>query len=139
MAVAIGAAHVSSYAFDTNIIIDALLGHPAAGVELKRAAAGSRRLWISRMTWIEVMSKGEEGAMQGTERFLAGFAIDEIDEEIGSRAATLRRERPRLRSPDAIILATALVRGRILVTRNTRDFPETMPGIRVPYKLQAGS
>ncbi|SFF85210.1 hypothetical protein SAMN05518801_102200 [Novosphingobium sp. CF614] len=87
------------------------------------------------MAWIEVMSKGEGKALQETEAFLSGFAIDEIDEEISTRAAGLRRERPRLRSPDAIILASALVRGRILVTRNTKDFPAAMPGIRVPYTL----
>jgi hypothetical protein len=47
----------------------------------------------------------------------------------------LRRERPRLKSPDAIILATAQIRGRVLITRNTKDFPAAMPGIRVPYTL----
>jgi predicted nucleic acid-binding protein len=51
------------------------------------------------------------------------------------RAAALRRERPRLKLPDAIILATAQTRGRVLVTRNTKDFPAEMPGIRVPYVL----
>jgi predicted nucleic acid-binding protein len=36
---------------------------------------------------------------------------------------------------DAMILAAAQVNGAILVTRNTRDFPANMPGIRVPYTL----
>ena len=36
---------------------------------------------------------------------------------------------------DAYILATAQVNGAILVTRNTKDFPVNMPGIRVPYTL----
>jgi hypothetical protein len=36
---------------------------------------------------------------------------------------------------DAMILATAQVNGAILVTRNTKDFPANMPGIRVPYTL----
>lgn len=126
---------MTTIAFDTNIVIDALLGIPAARNELRRAAAGGQRLWISRMAWTEVMSKGEGRMLQETEAFLLGFAIDEIDEEISARAASLRRERPRLRVSDAIILASALVRGRILVTRNTRDFPANMPGIRVPYSL----
>lgn len=125
---------MTSFAFDANIVIDALLGSPAARAELRRAASISRA-WISRMAWIEIMSKGEGRALQDTEKFLAGFGIDEIDEEIAARAASLRRERPRLRAPDAIILASAIVRGRILVTRNTKDFPATMPGIRVPYSL----
>ena len=67
--------------------------------------------------------------------FLSRFGIDEIDEEISLRAAALCRERPRLKSPAAIILATAQIRGRVLITRNTKDFPAEMPGIRVPYTL----
>jgi predicted nucleic acid-binding protein len=126
---------VTTFAFDAIIVIDALLGRPAAHAELRRAGTVGRRVWISRMAWIEVMSKGEGRAIQDTEMFLAGFGIDEIDEEIAMRAAALRRERPRLRSPDAIILASAIVRGRILVTRNTKDFPASMPGIRVPYSF----
>lgn len=124
---------MSGYAFDANIIIDALLGFEPARVEIRRAAHAAARVWISRMTWIEVLSKGPDAALKEAEAFLAGFSIDELDSEIASRAATLRRERPRLKSPDAIILASALVRGRVLVTRNTKDFPAAMPGIRVPY------
>lgn len=87
------------------------------------------------MAWIEVMSKGEPRDLPLVRDFLTGFAIDEIDIEISDHAAALRRERAKLRAPDAIILASAQVRGRILVTRNTKDFPATMPGIRVPYTL----
>ncbi len=125
---------MSGYAFDANIVIDALLGYKGARAELKRVTGGGRA-WLSRMAWIEVMSKGDGLALREMEYFLNGFAIDEIDKEIAERAASLRRERPKLRSPDAIILATALVRGRVLITRNTKDFPATMPGIRVPYIL----
>jgi predicted nucleic acid-binding protein len=124
---------VSGFAFDSNIIIDALRGFPQAHAELQRASSTGGRLWISRLVWIEVMSKGSGEGLRRAEYFLTGFAIDEVDEEIGTRAASLRRERPRLKLPDSIILATALTRGRILVTRNTKDFPAAMPGIRIPY------
>ena len=87
------------------------------------------------MVWIEVLSRGSPAGIKKAEVFLSGFGIDELDTEIAARAAALRRERPGLKSPDAIILATALVRGRVLVTRNTKDFPANMPGIRVPYIL----
>ncbi len=126
---------MSDYAFDSNIVIDALLGFDPARAELKRATSGGRRLWLSRMAWIEILSKGDGETVRATQSFLDRFAIDEIDMEIASRAAALRRERPRLKSPDAIILATALTRGRVLVTRNIKDFPAEMPGIRVPYTL----
>jgi hypothetical protein len=33
------------------------------------------------------------------------------------------------------LLASARVNGWLLVTRNTKDFPATMLGIRVPYGL----
>lgn len=126
---------MSGYSFDANILIDALLNHGPAQAELRRAAGSGSRLWISRMAWIEVMSKGSDAVLQEATRFLSRFGLDEIDEETAARAAQLRRQRPRLRSPDAIILASAQVRGRVLVTRNTKDFPANMPGVRVPYTL----
>ncbi|MFN3819769.1 PIN domain-containing protein [Blastomonas sp.] len=126
---------MSGYAFDANILIDALAGFPPARSEIRRAVELGTRPWISRMAWIEVLSKGDDKVVRGTTSFLSRFGLDEIDEEISRRAAALRRERPRLKSPDAIILATAQIRGRVLVTRNTKDFPAEMPGIRVPYQL----
>jgi len=126
---------VSGFAFDANIIIDALAGYAPAQSEIARAVTMGARPWISRMAWIEVLSKGSEAVVREALAFLGHFGMDEIDEEISLRAAALRRERPRLKSPDAIILATAQLRGRILVTRNIRDFPAEMPGIRVPYIL----
>ena len=126
---------MSGYSFDANILIDALMGHRPAHDEIRRAANNGARIWMSRMAWIEVMSKGNEELVRDALRFLGRFSVDEIDEEISVRAASLRRERPRLKSTDAIIFASAQVRGRVLVTRNTRDFPPVMPGIRVPYTL----
>lgn len=118
--------------FDTNIVIDMLHNRPAAWAEVRNVS----RAWISRMTWIEVMSGVPETAATETEEFLRLFAMSEIDEEISRRAAALRNQRKSLKSPDAIILASAQISGRILVTRNTKVFPAEMPGIRVPYKNQ---
>lgn len=126
---------MSGFAFDTGIVIDALLGIEQGRAELRRALNQTGRAWLSRMAWIEIMSKSSGTELREMERFLAGFAIDEIDSEIADRAAALRRERKGIRLPDAIILATALVRGRVLVTRNIKDFPAEMPGIRIPYTL----
>ena len=126
---------MSGFTFDANIVIDALAGYPPARAEIQRAVSTGSRPWISRMAWIEVLSKGDEAIVREAMAFLSRFGLDEIDDEISRRAAALRRERPRLKSPDAIILATAQIRGRVLVTRNTKDFPAAMPGIRVPYIL----
>jgi predicted nucleic acid-binding protein len=126
---------MSGFTFDANIVIDALAGYPLARAEIKRAVELGSRPWISRMAWIEVLSKGDELLVREALEFLSRFGVDEIDDEISRRAAALRRERPRLKSPDAIILATAQTRGRVLITRNIKDFPAEMPGIRVPYTL----
>lgn len=126
---------MSGFTFDSNIIIDALSGYPQARAEIDRATDFGSRAWISRVVWIEVMSKGEGEGLRRAEILLSGFGVDEIDIEIGQRAAALRRERRGLKAMDAIILATAQTRGRVLVTRNIKDFPAEMPGIRVPYTL----
>ena len=126
---------MSGFTFDSNIIIDALAGFPQARAEIDRATDFGSRAWISRAVWIEVMSKGEGDGLRRAEILLSGFGVDEIDAEIGRRAAALRRERRGLKAMDAIILATAQTRGRVLITRNTKDFPAEMPGIRVPYTL----
>ena len=126
---------MSGYSFDASILIDALMDHQPAHDEIRRVASSGAAMWLSRMAWIEVLSKGSDEIVRDASRFLGRFGIDEIDEETSVRAAALRRERSRLKSPDAIILASAQVRGRVLVTRNVRDFPATMPGIRVPYTI----
>ncbi len=126
---------MSGFTFDSNIVIDALAGLELARAEIDRATDFEARAWISRVVWIEVMSKGEGDGLKRTETLLSGFGIDEVDAEIGRRAAALRRERASLKAMDAIVLATALTRGRVLITRNTKDFPAAMPGIRVPYLL----
>ena len=41
-----------------------------------------------------------------------------------------------LKRADAVILASAQVNGRVLVTRNTQDFPASMPGLHVPYMFE---
>lgn len=122
---------MSGYSFDSNILIDALSGYPPAYSEIARIG----RPAISRITWTEVLSKERGATLNIIERFLSGFIVDEVDAEIAAHAAALRRERPKLKLPDAIILASAQVRQRILITRNTKDFPANMPGIRVPYTL----
>ena len=67
-------------------------------------------------------------------------AIDAMFRRLDLDAATLNqalalRRSLRIKLPDALILASARVRGWQLVTRNTRDFPADMPGVRVPYQL----
>ncbi|MDB5795700.1 MAG: PilT protein [Noviherbaspirillum sp.] len=115
---------------DTNILIDYLSGVDQARLELERYTDKA----ISLITWMEVLV----GATPETESILRGFLNAfirlPVDEQVGDLAVLLRKKH-RIKLPDAIVWATAQLHGRILVTRNTKDFSHDEPGIRVPYHL----
>ena len=117
--------------FDSDILIDALNGVEAARAEIRRAGRKS----VSRVSWTEVMSAADSSSVKAVEAFLGCFQIEEIGDAVARRAAALRAERKGLTLADAFVLATAQIGGRILVTRNIKIFPASMPGIRVPYTL----
>lgn len=116
--------------FDTNILIDHLNAVPDADAEIDRY--GDRA--ISVVTWIEVMAGVEGDMAEQTRRYLDGYEVIPVDEGVADRAVALRREH-RIKLPDAMIWATAQSEGRLLVTRNTKDFPAGDPGVRTPYRL----
>ena len=72
---------MSGYSLDANIVIDALLNHEPAHHELRRIAQSGTRMWISRMAWIEVLSKGSDAAVRDVTTFVDRFGLDEIDAE----------------------------------------------------------
>lgn len=116
--------------FDTNIVIDWLFDREPAIVELSRY----RKHRISRIVWTEVLAGEPPHERPRLQQLMSPFEIVEIDGRIATAAADIRH-RSRMKLMDAFILATAQVNGAILITRNIKDFPETLPGIRVPYKL----
>ena len=117
--------------FDTNILIDHLNGISKATRELKRSVDPA----VSVITWIEVLTgaatREEEAILRA---FLSNFECLPVTNAVAERAAETRRQR-RIKLPDAIILATAETAHRQLVTRNVKDFPAGMSGIRVPYTI----
>ena len=116
--------------FDSNIVIDLLAARPEAMAELQRYGS----VWISTITWIEVMAGGTPDNEKALRSTLAGYRTIELTPDVAERAATIRRER-RIKLPDAIIQASAEAQRLLLVTRNERDFPAGMPGVRIPYRL----
>lgn len=116
--------------FDTNILIDHLNAVPQAQVEIARFENRA----ISIVTWMEVMVGARDEVAEPTRRFMEGFKVIELDGPIADRAVALRRQH-RIKLPDAVIWATAQVEGRLLVTRNVKDFPRDDPGVREPYAL----
>jgi predicted nucleic acid-binding protein len=117
--------------FDTNILIDYLAGLPAAEVEIGRY----RHRLISVITWMEVLAGARsEDEVDVIEMFLRDFAVIELSRPIAREAIRWRKTR-RLRLPDAIILASAQHESALLVTRNSKDFPPDLPGVRMPYRI----
>lgn len=116
--------------FDTNIVIDALNGVPEADAEFSRY----ERVFISRITWMEVLVGAQDDDTQIRDFMEAHFEIVAIDLAVAETAVQLRRSN-HLRLPDAIIWATAQTQNAVMVTRNTKDFNPEWENIRVPYKI----
>ena len=113
----------------TNILIDFLSGEDTADEELTRQDEPC----IRPISWMEVMVGAENFDEERRLRaFLAQFKRVPIDDEVAEIAVGIRKT-TRIRLPDAIIWATARRIGGVLVTRNTKDFPQGDPGVRVPY------
>lgn len=116
--------------FDTNILIDYLNGIEQAREELERFPT----IMISIITWTEVMVGTKPEDEVAVRKFLARFQQVPINQAVAEKAVLIRRE-TRVRLPDAIIRASAELENALLVSRNTKDFPEGEPWVRVPYKL----
>jgi len=116
--------------FDTNILIDFLGGAPEARDEVALYDDAA----ISIVTWMEVMVGATDPTADATRAFLNNFELIGLDREVADLAVQLRR-RYGLKLPDAIIWASARHQGRLLVTRNTKDFPPGDPGVRAPYVI----
>jgi predicted nucleic acid-binding protein len=116
--------------FDTNILLDHIRGVDAARLEFSRYDDRA----ISIVTFMEVLV-GTTPASEAAERaFLASFTTVALDGAVAEEAVRLRRAH-RMRLPDAVIWASARLTGRLLVTRNTKDFPPADPGVRAPYRI----
>ncbi len=117
--------------FDSNVIIDALNGYSEAAEEIRNATNRS----TSIVCWIEVLVGCPTAEAERVARNLLGrFEVFPVSPSIAEEAVAIRRA-SRLKLPDAIVLATARLTGVQLSTRNTKDFSEADPTIRVPYRL----
>jgi predicted nucleic acid-binding protein len=116
--------------FDTNVLLDHIKGIDAARLELSRYDDRA----ISIITFTEVLVGTTHDREVAERAFLASFTTVALDGDVAEEAAQLRRIH-RMRLPDAVIWASARLTGRLLVTRNTKDFPAGDPGVREPYRL----
>lgn len=116
--------------FDTNIIIDYLeSGNTKAERELEKFSNKA----ISLITYIELLSgiKRPEAQLTMQKYLEENFQVIKVTDNIAEETIAIRRSN-KLKLPDSIILATAMVNNALLVTRD-KNFDPEMPTIRVPY------
>ena len=98
---------------DTDVFVDHLRG-------ARKMQPGRDRILYSVITRSELFA-GREVEEETVQRLLEPFEEVPIDRPVAEHAGRLRRAGG-LRTPDALIAATALEHQLVLVTRNARDF-----------------
>ncbi len=110
------------YLIDTNITIyflDGFLPDAARNWVLNVLNTSSN---LSVITKIELLSKpGDVGQESTLGTFLNNSNIYSLNDQIVDTTIEIRRKY-KLKLPDAVIAATAIVHQFVLVTRNTKDF-----------------
>ncbi|QMW00546.1 PIN domain-containing protein [Spirosoma foliorum] len=131
---------MSLYLLDTNICVHLLKGEYQ--IKPKLAEVGVKSCFLSEITIAELLFGIENSApdrrKQNLERFntfqtlFSGriLSIGEALHEYARQKATLRRIGRPVGEFDLLIGSTAIIRGFILVTRNTKDF-SSMNGIQL--------
>ena len=116
---------------DTNAVLELVGGLlPGPATEWLDTVMTRNGHHISVITRIELFSKKIDDAETQTLIGFVRFAdVIGLDEPIIQQTMRLRQQR-RLKLPDAVIAATALVRGLTLITRNVSDF-KGIPGLAV--------
>lgn len=122
------------YLIDSNCVVDYLaLKLPRYGhVFVRRTAAADFNLSV--ISRIEIL--GHESANEKLYAFLDLADIYALTDEIADQAIEIRKKR-KIKLPDAIIAATALVNDFVIVTRNINDF-KNIEGLNYlnPYEIE---
>jgi toxin FitB len=106
---------------DTDVFVDHLRG-------ASQLQASRDRILYSVVTRCELFA-GHASHEDVVRQLLAPFEELPVDRPIAERAGRLRRN-DGLRTPDALIAATALEHQLVLMTRNERDF-RTVRGLKM--------
>ncbi len=110
------------YLADSNTIIDYVGNKMPDSALLVLDGYFNDNLTISIISKIEVLGfNGEEDELKRLADFIALASIIFVDDAIADKTIELRKAY-RIKLPDAIIAATALVYGLVLITHNTDDF-----------------
>jgi predicted nucleic acid-binding protein len=126
------------YIWDTNTAIYFLQQQfPAAAEKFIDDSLVDAQPCISAITEIELLcwKTATEKDIEVLHNFISDALVIEIERPIKLKTADLRKAH-KIKLPDAIIAATAIVYNLTLITRNTNDF-KNIQGLTVidPYSL----
>lgn len=114
---------MSTFTFDTNVIIYYLKGDKKVSSQIEEVLNDSSSIYISTITEVELFgfSKITEKEAYQIEKILETVSIIPLDSRIARMAARIR-QLYKLKIADSVIAATVLFTGSVLVTRNVKDF-----------------
>jgi predicted nucleic acid-binding protein len=113
------------YTLDTNAIIYYLDEDAAVVPVLEPILAQDVAIFVSVVTELELLSHPglTEEDIAEIAQVLTSMVVFPLESRLAQLAGTIRRQY-RLKTPDSIVAATALLTRTTLVTRNIRDFQE---------------
>jgi len=124
------------YLTDSNVVIDYLAGTlPEKGKVFMNQVINEIPI-LSVLTKIEVLGFNTSAeAIQLLTQFINDSIIVSLSDKIVDKTIEIRKKH-KIKTPDAIIAASCLISGFVLISRNTKDFVQ-IEGLKVinPYDL----
>ncbi len=121
------------FLIDTNVLIDFQMNVLSPKADEYIDSIINENFTISFVSYIEFL--GYKNVIKPMEDFVSLAEVIEINKIIIDQTILLRKSY-RIKLPDAIIAATAIVSDHTLISRNTKDF-EKIHGLKIlnPYNL----
>lgn len=108
-----------TYLIDTNTLLEFVAGSLPVKAHAFIEGIVNDNFNVSVINRIEVL--GHESATQELTDFMNLSNTHQLTQDVEKQTIYLRKQR-KIKLPDAIIAATALVHGFTILTRNTKDF-----------------
>lgn len=127
---------MEQYLIDTNVVSDYLSASFSANGMTFIDAAFDSIPNISVITQIELLCwNTSETTTQNIKNFISDSVVLDINNDVITECVKIRKSK-KIKTPDAIIAATALAYDLILISRNTKDF-SNIYGLKVidPFSL----
>ncbi|MEX1029091.1 MAG: PIN domain-containing protein [Paenibacillaceae bacterium] len=113
----------SGYLLDSNIVI-AILDNDISAIDIvRRAQSEKKKIFFSTITECEVLSGIKHHQYLVAEKMFSSKHVINVDSTIARKAASIQSEQRqkgrKIKTPDVIIIATALTANLVLVSRDS--------------------